>query len=775
MSIDELGLSLLARQDKQREDDLERQRKARKRARREQLLSAAGGIAVNIGNKVLAQRSQDFMDKEFDMASRAKYKQAIAAGVDTQRLHGSIRDQGYTSSSAWKYDQLAEVARAKFLATHGPNWDGNIPEEARASMKEKATTWGTDFDAKYNESFHLKDFAEYRASVQKRFGRPASIEDWVVRGVTDRIGGKTRQQGRAERADALRAEIDNFDTDYKHLYDHTVQRTGNAAYAAQLVQDHANVSYRKFSNKAPIIKEGRIWRYSIDTETGEEKIVRGEEVPMGATIVGSAEGGHYVVKEDEDGNIVKELIIPPVSRPQTTTEINQSRRDVVSELFAKDDRYKGKTPKEQYELLYENNPRLFYDALNANHKALTGAHATGYTEKAIKYFGGDTALRESVQGNLTKIAKNNISPAMASAMQAAYTDVNGVVDKEAVAKGLDMVATLSSPDYQISEDSDIFYRMIAEDVVQARAKNPKDASDNPITTDVLIANAIAERSKGLVYQTGEREWFGLKEGKKMVIIANLYQPGSEASQRLESQQQLNNKRFDERAETMQELQGDDITAFNEEFEGMVKNMPPEEVIAAIEKMQQDAKDLNYKGFRLPVVAQKYYDNYMGEKKKEEGFVTKEADTIAAAQALDPDITPEEALKKYPSVADRKSLRSEIQNEILNQRIMLKKFEDQEDFTSKKERWWKVMQARSEMDARELDEFKQSLEQPEEYYRVRDFALDLFAPYRGGIEDNQTYAQYFRDNPQDLTMARDLGYDMNAFITAKYLEDKKKGS
>ena len=34
-----------------------------------------------------------------------------------------------------------------------------------------------------------------------------------------------------------------------------------------------------------------------------------------------------------------------------------------------------------------------------------------------------------------------------------------------------------------------------------------------------------------------------------------------------------------------------------------------EVIAEIEKMQQDAKDLNYKGFRLPVVAQKYYDNY----------------------------------------------------------------------------------------------------------------------------------------------------------------------
>ena len=64
MAIDELAQSLLARQDRQREEDWERQRKARKRARREQLLSAAGGIAVNIGNRVLAQKSQDFMDRD---------------------------------------------------------------------------------------------------------------------------------------------------------------------------------------------------------------------------------------------------------------------------------------------------------------------------------------------------------------------------------------------------------------------------------------------------------------------------------------------------------------------------------------------------------------------------------------------------------------------------------------------------------------------------------------------------------------------------------------
>jgi hypothetical protein len=779
MSIDELGLSLLARQDKQREDDLERQRKARKRARREQLLSAAGGIAVNIGNKVLAQRSQDFMDKEFDMASRAKYKQAIAAGVDTRRLHGQIRDQGYTDSSAWKYDQLAEVARAKFLATKGPNWDGNIPEEARASMKGKATTWGSDFDAKYNESFKLQDFAEYRAGVQKRFGRPASIEEWVVRGVTDRIGGKTRQQGRAERADALRAEIDNFDTDYKHLYDHTVQRTGNAAYAAQLVQDHANVSYRKFSNKAPIIKGGHIWRYSIDTETGEEKLVMGEEVPMGATMVGSAEGGHYVVKEDKDGNIVKELIIPPIARAKTTTEINHNRRDQVSELFANDEIYKGEPPDVQYALLYENNPRLFYDALNAGHKALIAAHATGYTEKAIKYFGGDTALREGVQGNLTKIAKNNISPAMASAMQAAYTDVNGVVDKEAVAKGLDMVATLSSPDYQISEDSDIFYRMIAEDVVQARAKNPKDASDNPITTDVLIANAIAERSKGLVYQTGEREWLGLKGGKQMVVYGNLYQPGSEASQRLESQQQLNNSEWEGRAGTMEELKGDALTDFNKEFKEMQVIMSQEEVIAHLEKMKNDATEQNFKGFQLPVVAKQYLETYEKEQKKEEGYVAMEEGAVAAAQLFDPDLTPKEALEKYPSSDARKSLSTKVYNKLLtinsgmpSRHQKFKKFEDEDDFGSWAGRWWKKARAGGRMDDRELDVFKQSIEPSEEYLNIRDFALSLFSPYQTGLESPTTYAQYFRDNLQDLPQIMDLDWDMNAFVTKKYLEAKE---
>ena len=768
MSIDELAQSLLARQDKQREEDWERQRKARKRARREQLLGAAGGIAVNIGNRVLAQKSQDFMDREFDMASRAKYKQAISAGVDTQRLHGSIRDQGYTSSSAWKYDKLSEAAKAKFQATHGPNWDGNIPPEAQAAMRATSEAWGADFDSKYDESFKLQPFKEYQASVQRRFGRPASIEEWAIRGITNRTNSKTRQQGRAERAEALKAEIDNFDTDYKHLYDHTVQRTGNAAYAAQLVQDHANVSYRKFSTNKPVIKDGFVWSYSIDTDTGEEKLVRGERAPMGATVVGDSYSGYNVVWEDEDFQIQSKQVIGPTERPENTALTNQKRRDEVSVLFAEDDTYKGKAPDVQYELLRKNNERLFYDALNAGHKGLTNIHSRVYTANATKWFGGDAELRQDVQDNLIKVAKEHVTPAMAGAMEVAYEG-----DKAAIAKGLDMVATLSDPDYPILEDANTFYRMVAEDVVQARARNPKDASDNPIRTEVLIANAIAERSKGLVIQTGERSWLGRK--KEMVVYADLYPPGSEASKRLENAQQRHNEKVGERSETMQELRGDDLTSFNEEFEGMVKNMTPEAIIEQIETMQEEAIKQNYKGFRLPVVAQKYYDNYKGQKKKEEGYVKKEADTIAAAQALDPDLTPEEALKKYPSVADRKSLRGEIQNEILNHRIRLKKFEDQEDFTSKKERWWKVMQARSEMDARELDEFKQSLEQPEEYYKVRDFALDIFAPYRGGIEDNQTYAQYFRDNPQDLTMARDLGYDMNAFITAKYLEYKKQGA
>jgi hypothetical protein len=779
MSIEELGMSLLARKDEQHADSRRREREQEKRARREQLLSTAGGIAVNIGNKVLARKAETFMDKEFDMASRAKYKLAYAEGEEHQKLHGSMRDEGYNNASAWRYDQLEAVVREQYSATKGPNWDGVIPPEALAGMRQEAQTWGADFDAKYEESFKLQDFKTYKASVQKRYGRPTSIEDWAVRGVTNMFDGQTKQEGRADRAEALRAEIDNFDTDYKHLYDHTVQRTGNAAYAAKLVQDHANVSYRKFSNKAPIIKGGHIWRYSIDTETGEEKLVIGEKVPMGATMVGSAEGGHWMVGQDKDGNTVKKLIIPPIARAKTTTEINHNRRDQVSELFANDEIYKGEPPDVQYALLYENNPRLFYDALNAGHKALIGAHATGYTEKAIKYFGGDTALREGVQGNLTKIAKNNISPAMASAMQAAYTDVNGVVDKEAVAKGLDMVATLSSPDYQISEDSDIFYRMIAEDVVQARAKNPKDASDNPITTDVLIANAIAERSKGLVYQTGEREWLGLKGGKQMVVYGNLYQPGSEASQRLESQQQLNNSEWEGRAGTMEELKGDALTDFNKEFKEMQVSMSQEEVIAHLEQMKKDAKEQNYKGFQLPVVAKQYLENYEKEQKKEEVYVAMEEGAVAAAQLFDPDLTPKEALEKYPSSDARKSLSTKVYDELLiinsgmpSRHQKFKKFEDEDDFGSWAGRWWKKARAGGRMDDRELDVFKQSIEPSEEYLNIRDFALSLFSPYDTGLESINTYAQYFRDNLQDLPQIMDLDWDMNAFVTKKYLEAKE---
>ena len=76
MAIDELGLSLLSRQERLSEEERERRRKERKRARREELMGKAAGIGLNIGNRILAEKTNDFINSEQVFNQRIKYKTA---------------------------------------------------------------------------------------------------------------------------------------------------------------------------------------------------------------------------------------------------------------------------------------------------------------------------------------------------------------------------------------------------------------------------------------------------------------------------------------------------------------------------------------------------------------------------------------------------------------------------------------------------------------------------------------------------------------------------
>ena len=184
MAIEDLGISLLDRQERLTEEERrrreEQRKKNRRRARREALTSVAVQGGVKIGNAILAERADNFFDKEWDMASRAKYKAAVAGRDDTQALWTNIR-QTHDSSADWKLSQLRDTAKQHLKETV-PDWDGKINEKLAAELKEKATTWGVDFDQKYEKSFEIEDYDKYADGLQKKFGRPKDIGSWVTRG-----------------------------------------------------------------------------------------------------------------------------------------------------------------------------------------------------------------------------------------------------------------------------------------------------------------------------------------------------------------------------------------------------------------------------------------------------------------------------------------------------------------------------------------------------------------------------------------------------------------
>ena len=201
MAIEDLGISLLDRQDRIRDENIERmelaRQKARRARRRQELIGVGIQGGIKVANAVLAERSDNFINKEWDMASRAKYKAAVSARDDTQALWTNIR-QTHDSSADWKLSQLRDTAKQHLKETV-PDWDGKINEKLAAELKEKATTWGVDFDQKYEKSFEIEDYDKYADGLQKKFGRPKDIGSWVTRGIVDRVGGHSGAEARQAR------------------------------------------------------------------------------------------------------------------------------------------------------------------------------------------------------------------------------------------------------------------------------------------------------------------------------------------------------------------------------------------------------------------------------------------------------------------------------------------------------------------------------------------------------------------------------------------------
>ena len=181
MAIDELGLSLLARQERLSEEERERRRKERKRARREELMGKAAGIGLNIGNRILAEKTNDFLNSEQVFNQRIKYKTATNHAERIQDQEKLIQDSGLSASHYYSNRYKPHLkAKADELFK-----EEKLDEDAyNAYMTEQADAYGEKMALKHNEALRLANQVissdSYDNVIKMANKRPKDVGDYVI-------------------------------------------------------------------------------------------------------------------------------------------------------------------------------------------------------------------------------------------------------------------------------------------------------------------------------------------------------------------------------------------------------------------------------------------------------------------------------------------------------------------------------------------------------------------------------------------------------------------
>jgi hypothetical protein len=201
MSIDELGMSLLAKQDKRREESIRRDRKFHKRARRTQLFGAAANIAVNIGNKVLAQKAEDFLNSEQVYNQKIKYKNATNSAERIKSQEQIIRASGF-STQAFFEDQSRSIIRAQADELYA---EERLDKDAYSRyIREQAAVYGKEMALQHDEALKRADRVissdSYDNIIKMANNRPKNVGEYVI----DLFRGKSKRNIDDEAFEAIK-------------------------------------------------------------------------------------------------------------------------------------------------------------------------------------------------------------------------------------------------------------------------------------------------------------------------------------------------------------------------------------------------------------------------------------------------------------------------------------------------------------------------------------------------------------------------------------------
>jgi hypothetical protein len=267
MSIDDLAVSLLGRKEK-REQEYDRQaRKAEKRQR----IVAGLGLGVNLINRRLAKRTQEFMNSEPVLQQRLLYRQSVDNKKELEGINSKIIESGkgyhqYFTDDSYNtvYDnykkKLASLGRATddiSMAKH----ESLIMDQAKILGQERATA----FDAAYQDSRSVGSMKDYDRMIALRNKKPVNLAQWFGM----RLKGKTAEDLDNETLASIKnSPLSKYSQEFKDSYESLYKGTKDSAFAF----DVASVIPKK-EEKENIIKVPRTEIKTVSDGYGGQTLV----------------------------------------------------------------------------------------------------------------------------------------------------------------------------------------------------------------------------------------------------------------------------------------------------------------------------------------------------------------------------------------------------------------------------------------------------------------------------------------------------------------------
>ena len=230
MGIDALAGSLLQKKER-REQDYDRQaRKAEKRQR----IVAGLGLGVNLINRRLAKKTNEFMNSEPMLQQRLLYRQSVDNKKELDGIHSKITESGKGNHQYFSDDSYSTVYDnvKKQLASEGRNTDeasmaryeSYIMDQAKVLGQERATS----FEAAYEDSRNIGSMKDYDRMAALRNRKPVNIAQWLGM----RFKGKTAEDLDNETLASIKnSPLSKYSQEFKDSYETVYKGTKDSAFA----------------------------------------------------------------------------------------------------------------------------------------------------------------------------------------------------------------------------------------------------------------------------------------------------------------------------------------------------------------------------------------------------------------------------------------------------------------------------------------------------------------------------------------------------------------